>query len=203
MSFTKKEVNQVKSLLGQMKLAKNQPKKTKGNKKPNNPASTIGSGVYRVTRRVLIKSITNSTASDGRTVVNYGAINLVGKNIATVSTFLGIFQEFRFVGNIVFEYIPTCSSQTNGGLIMGYSLDSTRADDRGKVASLSPVVESPVWQRGSLTISPKSYQRAAGALNKKDDALFSILYNNSSQDLNVTFGELWMRFTAEFVSPIA
>lgn len=200
MSLSKKDINMVKSMLGQLKV-QNKPKQQKKKGKKNPPSNALGSGSYRVTRRVLFLTVTNSRTANN-TVQNYGVKVVSGDTVPTITSFLKIFQEFRFIGNVTFEYIPTCSSQTGGGLILGYALDKVSAENRSKVASLSPVAEVPVWQRGSLTVAPKSYQRAAAQFFKSSDTCFYLAWNNSSTTLD-TFGEVWLRFTAEFISPIA
>lgn len=194
MSFSKKEVKQLKSL-----LSGNQPQPKKKSKRSRKSAAVAPSlGSMRITRKDLVAS----TLDDKKTSV-LGNFVFSGQNCPTLRKFGSLFAEFRLIGNIIIEYVPSCSSTSEGSLLIGASAvnDATAARERAKIASLSPSTDTPVWQKTTLTISPSLYQKAKGQAYSFADNIFYLYWGVNVASAGS--GELWVKYTVDLISPKA
>lgn len=182
-------------------LSKPQPKKkaTKAKSKKTQ-AKRTGSAPYRISRKVLLFT------TGGQ--VNQGSFSFRGDKIPLISKFLQLFQEYRTVGNITLHYVPGCSTNNNGAIMIGYSAAALSRVERSTVANLSPVVDTPVWQKASLTIPPilATEGNSSFAVATKDKFYVNWASNatdtGNAQSPNYPSGEVWATMTLEFISPV-
>lgn len=168
--------------------------------------------------------------SDGSTVVSHtefvsdvtaddlnraGYIQRLNPQRATIFTWLSAiasrFEMFRFK-TLKFHYKPSCSTQTNGYVVLGFDFDAL---DYGEVGPTKPEMlawkyssKSALWQPTTLDVSRDSNLSTFRYCDNSDresgdprlDALGTLVVFASSS--TATFvGELFVTYTVEFRQP--
>lgn len=174
-------------------LAKPKPQRKRRASKPKTSKE-----VFRVTRKILLTTIGKTTAT--------GAFAWSATSIPFLKKYLQLFQSYRLVGNLQLQYVPGCSTTSGGSLMIGYSAAQIRSVTRETVSALTPVVDTPIWQKANLSIPPLLTREGNPSFHGPDDALFNINWAMSSdpnEAKQYPGGELWATLTVEFISPVA
>lgn len=217
--MSQKEIQALTSLLGKMKAG--QPKKKKAQagssgspgptpgtmgtvvtqsakrrKKPKGGAQAAygGDGAITLSRRELLGTV--KTASKAAK----GVFPLVpsANSMAWLANLTKCFERIVWHSATI-EWIPMVGTQTAGSIIFGvdwsYGLKATDVD-RPKVASLTPLVDAPIWQRGSLNLNQGQLQtrRFYSLLETSsfDNSPGQLAYAATGDDGDV--GELWITY---------
>lgn len=189
--FSKKEIKQIKSILGEKTKAP--PKKTKTRR--NKRKAKVGNGeVFRITRKVLLFE-TGGAAKEGY-------FEWRAQNITVLSAYLALFQSYRLVGPVKINYVPGCSNQENGTLMVGYS-SIAAVKGRDKIANLAPLLDTSIWQKASMNIPSIIAREGNPSFHGKADSLFYLNWAQNSTQGTAGFaaGEVWATFSVEFISP--
>lgn len=189
MPLTKKDIKELRSALGVSTAPKRRKTRTRKNRAARPSAGLSGS--TRITRRNLLFTISSS--------VQVGKILVAGNTIPALKTYGTLYQELRIIGNIRILYTPMVSVSANGALLLGVTALDKTIRARSDIASMSPVVDTPVSSKASLVVNPR-FTSVFGN-NLAFDTVWFYLFYGSSEAVNA--GELWIEYTVEMFSPIA
>lgn len=219
--MSQKEIQALSSLLGRMKT-EGPKKKKKGGRSSGQPPSTPGTSGVVVTQRPRrsrgSSGVPASMGSEGAITLSrrelFSSITVAAGVAADVLPMVPSKAAFPWLANLTsaferivwhsmrFEWIPMVGTQTGGSIIFGvdwsYSLVKAKAN-RASIASLTPLVDTPLWQRAVMALNQGQLQS-----RKFYSLVSSDTYDNSPGQIvfaagtdtstSSTVGELWVTY---------
>lgn len=171
-----------------------------GKRKRNRAKRKNGENSTRVSRREL--ALTVSMAADG----TYGKALSLNPSSACMPWLAGLLKSFEQLvwHRMNITWVPQVGATTAGSVAIGVDWASKLSDTdatRAKVAALTPVLDVPLWQRGSLTVPPQRLQSrrfyTTDTSDPYDSCPGSLLVNvTTNADLkSKPVGEIWIDYS--------
>jgi hypothetical protein len=230
-TLTKRE----KQLISQALRQKTVPKQKKQRQEPigSNVAAPIAmgkrvtnnkmdirskNGLFVVKHRELVKSLTFTTGITGGSYLDT-RLRLNPGSEKTFPWLSGIAPSFEFYRfrKLSFDYVPRCSTSTDGAVIMAIDYDAADAAPISEVqtCAMQGATEISFWQPAKMTADPLALNRLYKAHPNMDDARFSVsqqdektvdcgqllVWFNSGSGSNISVGKLWVEYEVEFSLP--
>lgn len=203
-------------------LARLEPRKAKAGKK-NQPAATPGtsgaaivvggkknrrqkrgkggidgSGAVKISRRELLYTVTTTQATGLSAAVS------LKPSASAMPWLYGLSKSFEQIAwhKLVIQWVPMVATTTPGSIAIGldWTGKCTASDaTRAKTVCLTPVMDTPLWQRATLVVPASRLQSRKYYTVDSDDAYDTspgtLCVNVTGTNVTATLGEVWVDYS--------
>lgn len=190
--------NQVNKLVKAMAKVAVQPKPKKNKKKNKRRKAKSTPGTTGQTTINQQGMITFSRLEYVGDVSSVGSFDLTPSSFPFLKSLASSFELYKWL-KLEVQYKPAVGTQTAGAVTFGVDWSNKKTKQkRQEIASLTPMVDTPVWQMAKMTLPPsriqtrREYILEASDVNDKQPG--ALLWASTASG---SVGDMWINYTVQ------